>query len=136
MRKQLHAIVEFTSNNLSAYLVEVDGIVGVGKNIDEVKESLRQSITFVIEDAEEDGYDVPDELNGEYEIQYKYDMRSFLQAYGEVLSKSGLESISGINQKQLWHYASGRSKPRKQTVIKLSDSIHQLGKELLEAQFV
>lgn len=72
MRKQLHAIVEFTSNNLSAYIVEVDGIVGVGKNIDEVKESLRQSIKFVLEDAKEDCYDVPDELNGEYEIIYTW----------------------------------------------------------------
>lgn len=53
-----------------------------------------------------------------------------------MLSKSGLEAITGINQKQLWHYASGRSKPRKETIEKVAINIHQFAEELTKISFV
>lgn len=136
MERKLHAVVEFAENNICAYLQEIDGVIGIGRTIDDVKASLQKSIQIIIEDAEEDGYEIPEEFKGEFEVVYQFDIQSFLQSYGEVLSKSGIETISGINQKQLWHYASGKSKPRKDTVNRLSESIHKLGKELMEAQFV
>ena len=33
----LNVIIEKSENNYSAYLAEIDGIVGVGKEIDDVK---------------------------------------------------------------------------------------------------
>ena len=59
------------------------------------------------------------------------DMKSFLEFYSGIFSKPGLERISGINQKQLWHYASGKSKPRPEQVMKLESALHKLGAELV-----
>lgn len=134
--KKLHVTIEFAENNLAAYLNEVDGIIGIGCTIDEVKDSLEKSIKYCIEDCAEDGIEVPEPLAGEYELVYAYDMKSFLNVYCNILSKAGLEKLTGINQKQLWHYASGKSKPRKETVEKVSKAVHGFARELLNMEFV
>lgn len=134
--KRLSAIIEFAENNFTAYIKELDGCIGIAKTIEEVKKSLEQSIELQIELLQEDGIKIPKILQGKYDIEYSYDMTSFLQVYGKIISKAGLEKISGINQKQLWHYANGISKPRENTKKKLEQSIHQLGQELIEVTFV
>jgi hypothetical protein len=42
-----------------------------------------------------------------------------------------LETITGINQKQLAHYASGISKPRPKQAEKISQGLHKLAKEMM-----
>lgn len=42
-----------------------------------------------------------------------------------------LEKLTGINQKQIHHYASGLRKPREQQRRKIAEALHQLGEELL-----
>ncbi len=126
----LHVIIEKAEDNYSAYIEEVDGIVAVGSTIDEIKRNMLESIRIYKEVCEEDGFDVPEELKGDYEISFKMDTKSFLEFYSGIFSKSGLERLSGINQKQLWHYASGKSKPRPEQAIKLESALHKLGAEL------
>jgi hypothetical protein len=70
----------------------------------------------------------------EFDIQY--DVSSFLDYFTGILSKSGLEKITGINQKQLWHYSSGNRKPKAQTVYKIQERLHHFGKELQQLQFI
>lgn len=133
--KTLTAIVEYSENNLSAYLEGVDGIVAIGHNMQELRDSMNQSIEMCIEGCKEFGCEVPEELTGDYDITYKHDVCSFLNAYGKVLPKSGLEALTGVHQKLLWHYASGNKKPKKATVEKIQAAIHQLGKELCAVEF-
>lgn len=49
----------------------------------------------------------------EAEFSYQYDTASFLSYYGKILSLAGLERLTGINQGQLSHYATGRRKTGK-----------------------
>jgi len=51
----------------------------------------------------------------ELEFEVKHDVTSFLDYYSGILSKSGFEKITGINQKQLQYYSSGHRKPRPNT---------------------
>ena len=51
--------------------------------------------------------------------------------YEGIFTKSGLERLTGINQKQLWHYANGVSKPRPAQRRKIEDALHRLGSELV-----
>ena len=53
-----------------------------------------------------------------------------LQFYAGIFTKAGLERITGINQKQLWHYASGTRNPRPEQVLKIETALHKLGEEL------
>ena len=77
MRK-LKAVVEFTDNNCSVYIPDVDGVVGIGETLEDTKESLKKSIEYCIEGCLEDGIQVPEPLCGEYEIEYMFDMKKFL----------------------------------------------------------
>lgn len=59
------------------------------------------------------------------------DVKSLLTIYEGIFTKAGLERLTGINQKQLWHYASGTSSPRREQAIKIENAIHRLGNELI-----
>lgn len=132
--KTLTAIVEYSENNLSAYLEGVDGIVAIGHNMQELRDSMNQSIEMCIEGCKEFGREIPEEFTGDYEIVYKHDTASFLSLYSKVLPKSGLEKLTGVNQKLLWHYASGRKKPKAATKEKIAEAIREFGRELANIQ--
>jgi hypothetical protein len=71
-------------------------------------------------------------LNGKYTIVHKYDAESFLRHYKGIFTNSALERITGINQKQFQHYASGLKKPRPTQAKKIQEALHKLGSELLD----
>ena len=54
--------------------------------------------------------------------------------YCGIFTKSGLEKLTGINQKQLWHYANGKSLPRRAQVQKIVEALHRLGTLICSVQ--
>jgi len=70
------------------------------------------------------------------ELDIRYDVGSFLNYYAGIMSKSGLEKITGINQKQLWHYASGRRAPKSATVKKIQDRLYNFADTLKQVRFI
>lgn len=129
--KTLTVIIEQTENNYSAYVQEVDGLIATGGSVDEIKRGIVESINVLIEECKENGDIIPDELRGEYNLVFKMDVQSMLGFYAGIFTKAGLERITGINQKQLWHYASGKRKPRPEQTIKIESALHKLGEELI-----
>lgn len=129
--KPVVVIIERTENNYSAYLEGIDGIFAVGKSVDEIKKGIIDSIEALKEECIEFGGEIPEELKGDYDLIFKMDVRSFLDFYSNLFTKAGLERITGINQKQLWHYASGMRNPRPEQSLKLEKALHKLGEELL-----
>lgn len=127
----LTVIIERCDNNYSAYIQGIDGIIAVGNTIQAIKSGIIKSINTLIEDCKEYGGEIPSELQGDYTIIYKMDTRSLLQFYSKIFTKAGLERITGINQKQLWHYATGNRNPRPEQSLKIETALHQLGEELL-----
>lgn len=94
------------------------------------REYVKESVDFYVEGAREDGEPYPAVFDGEYEIVYKFDVQSLLEYYRGIFSFSALQTITGINQKQLAHYASGISKPRQAQAEKIADGLHRLANEL------
>lgn len=131
MKHQLTGIIECTENNYCAYVKEVDGVAATGATITEIKEKLDEALNDLIEACEENGHEVPDVLKGGYTIEFKMDVKSLLSVYYGIFTKSALERLTGINQKQLWHYANGLSEPRKAQKEKIESALHRLGNELL-----
>ncbi len=129
--KLLQVVIERAENNYSAYIPGIDGVVATGKTVDEIKENMTEAIRVFVETCEELGCDIPEELQGDYELHFKMDVKSLLDFYSGVFSKSGLERITGINQKQLWHYASGNRNPRPEQALRIERALHKLGEELL-----
>jgi predicted RNase H-like HicB family nuclease len=128
----LKATIESSEKNYSAYIENLDGVVATGATIAEIKENLMSAIAEFKESCKELGCELPDELKeNDYQIEFKMDVKSLLNIYTGIFTKSGLERITGINQKQLWHYANGISTPRKAQVEKIESALHRLGTELL-----
>ena len=132
---KLTVIIESAPNNFGAYIKEIDGITAIGYTLSEMKHKMEEAIEVYKEFCEEDGYDIPELLKGDYQLIFKLDVKSFLEVYSGILTKAGLERLTGINQKQLWHYANGSVTPRKKQVEKIQNAIHQFGEELCSVEF-
>lgn len=129
--KKVTVVIERAENNFSAYVQDVDGITATGESIDEIKSSIINAIEEYKSACKDLGLEVPAELRGDYEIAFELDIQSFLMIYQGIFTKSGLEKLTGINQKQLWHYANGVTKPRQAQRQKIESALHRLGNELL-----
>ena len=142
MRK-VNAIIEKASDgNYSIYMDDNDMpylVTGTGKTVEEARK--------VFEDGYEDikkYYAETGEPFEEVEFCYQYDIPSFLQAecglhdlagIGLGLTLSGLEKITGVNQKQLGHYISGYRHPSAKTAKKIEDGIRRLGQTFSSVKF-
>lgn len=127
----LNVVIERADDNYAAYIQEVDGITATGTSISEIKEQLKEAIEVFVEACKDLQCEVPAKLQGEYELEFHMDVQTFLQFYAKILTKSGLERLTGINQKQLWHYSSGHRVPRVEQKEKIEDAIHKMCMELL-----
>lgn len=127
----LHAVIETAETNYAAYVEEITGVAATGHTLAEVKAGLLDALDFLVESCIEDGDEIPAELQGNFVIDFRMDVRSFLSVYSGIFTKSGLERLTGINQKQLWHYANGKSVPRRAQVLRIEEALHRLGEELL-----
>ena len=128
MRK-VNVIVEHAGNNLSAYIEGVP-IVSVGNDIKGIEKDVQESINLYLESCKELGTEVSDVLKGEYELVFKIDAATFINYYSGIFTKAALSRITGINERQLWHYAAGVHKPRKQQLEKIQKGIEALTSEL------
>ena len=131
MSNIITAIIETSENNYSAYIDGLDGIVATGSTIDGIRCKLAEAIKTYVETCKEVGVDVPEIIAGDYTLEFKMDVKSLLNVYTGIFSKSGLERLTGINQKQLWHYANGISTPRRAQAARIEQALHRLGSELL-----
>ena len=128
---KLFAVVEQADNNYSAYIENLEGVYATGKTLTKVKENLLEAIDVFIETCESKGYELPAELQGSFEVDFRMDVRSLLNVYSGIFTKAGLERLTGINKKKLWHYANRKSLPRRAQVFKIENALQPLGNELI-----
>ena len=127
----LKAIIETTANNYSAYVEGLDGVAATGATLTDIKENLAHALEELVDTCRELDFEIPEMLKEDYRIEFKMDVKSLLSVYYGIFTKSGLERLTGINQKQLWHYAQGLSKPREAQIRRIESALHRLGNELL-----
>ena len=125
--------IEKSEDHYGAYAVNCHGIYGAGNSVEEAKENVLEGLKLFIESRKKD--ELPDILKKEYEIVYKFDTQSFIKYFEGIFSKPTLEKLTGINQKQIHHYASGLRKPRPAQCKKIEKALRGLGKELLSVEF-
>ncbi len=128
--KKIKAIIERASDGYYSVYCETEIFSGAGNTAQEAKNDIIQQMQLYKDTALEEGFDYPKFLDAEYEIIYKYDVASFLDYYSGILSLSGLEKITGINQKQLWKYQHGTAQPRTAQINRIIQGLHNFGKDL------
>lgn len=122
-----------TPNGYSASCDLMPGwVVAYDGEFDGFEAYVRESIEFYVECAVADGTPYPSELSApDMHLSYRFDVQSLLCHYQNIFSLASLQSITGINQRQLWHYAAGRSKPRPKQAEKIVSALNRLGNELV-----
>ena len=123
--------IYYTGNNYCANAPILLGCVSTGATLAEMKKNIKEAIDFHVETCIEDNEPIPDVFKGEYQLEFKLSVEALLVAYSDVFTKAALSRITGINQRQLWHYASGMRKPRPAQRKRIEDGLHRLGHELL-----
>ena len=124
--------IYYTGKNFCAHAPILLGCVSTGATLSEIKKNFKDALEFHIETSLEDGEPIPEVFNGEYELEFKLSIEALLNAYSDVFTKAALSRITGINQRQLWHYASGLRKPKPAQRKRIEDGLHSLGRELLQ----
>ena len=121
--KTVEVIVEHAGKNLSAYIVGAP-VITVGNDMKEIEDNMKEAIELYLED------NPCAVLSGEFELKFKIDAATFINYYSSIFTKAALSRITGINERQLWHYAAGVHKPRRQQLEKIQRGIDALTKEL------
>lgn len=119
-----------SNDSFGGYGENCEGIYAAGDTVAEVKQDVLEAIRIYKEITPENEWAIPIKEN--WPIEWHYDTQSLLRYYQGIFTHSALERLTGINQKQLWNYANGVSKPRKQAKDKIQNALHTLGHELLE----
>lgn len=113
------------------YAENEPGITGGGDTVQACKQDVLDSITTLKTLKGENQFKYKD---GEYQLVYKFDTESLLNYYKKVFTAPALSRLTGINEKQIHHYASGHRKPRPATMKKFETALHELGEELLTVE--
>jgi len=129
--KKIEAIIERAKDGTFSVYCTSEMFHGMGETAEAAKKDMLNQMEFFKKTAIEEGFSYPSFLNENFEVVYKFDAESLLEYYSGILSLSGLEKITGINQKQLWSYLHRKSKPRKAQVEKIEKGLHALGSELI-----
>lgn len=127
--KTVEVIVEHAGNNLSAY---IDGapVIVVGNDVKEIEKNMKEAVELYLESCKEMNFIPVEVLRGEFALKFKIDAATFINYYSNIFTKAALSRITGINERQLWHYAAGVHKPRKQQLEKIQKGINSLTEEL------
>ena len=103
--KTIKIIIEKSSDYYDAYAENCEGVYGAGNTPDEAKKNALEGLKLLIDSRLK--RELPKILQGKYNIEYKYDVQSFLKYYNKIFTNVALERITGINQKLLHHYSVG-----------------------------
>lgn len=127
--EKIKVVIERTDDLFTAFAENVEGLYAAGDTVEEVKQSVLDAIALLIKYNTDEN--IPDILKKEYQIEFTYDIQSFFDVYKRLFNLPAFEKLTGVNQKQLHHYAAGHRKPRPDSVKKIEDALHKLGSELL-----
>ena len=129
--EKIKVTVELADNNYAAYIDVLTGCVATGSTFEELQQNMKEAVEFHLETSREFRDVLPKEFDGEYELVYKFDAESLLLHYKGIFTNSAFERITGINQRQLQRYASGKTTPLPEQRKKIVTALHSLAKELL-----
>lgn len=126
---KVKVVIENAGANLSAY-VEGAPIISVGNNIAEIESNIKEAISLYLDSCKDLNIAPAECLSGTYQLDFHLDAATFINYYSGIFTKAALSRITGINERQLWFYATGAHKPRQKQTEKIQKGIAALANEL------
>ncbi|GAB6012972.1 type II toxin-antitoxin system HicB family antitoxin [Viscerimonas tarda] len=131
---KVNVSISWTENNYCAFAqgTEINGCVIVtGKTFEGIKKDFLEALQFHIEGLIKEGDSIPEWVKlGNCELIFTYEVSALLHRLDGVLTRSALSRATGINERQIGHYASGHRKPRPAQREKIINGIHSISKDL------
>jgi len=132
--EKIEVSISWSGNNYcaEAHSKELNGIVlSTHKTLEGVKNELQSALQFHIEGCLQDGDKLPQWIStGNYEIGYTMEVSALLHSLDGILTRSAIARVSGINERQIGHYASGHRTPKQPQRKKIINGIHKISQEL------
>lgn len=126
--------IQWCDHNFGATFSDnVPGAVALtAKTYDELMEEIPETLKFHIDGMAADGDEVPGWLrNGDYEFEYALDTAALIRSCEQYASIAAISRASGVNERQLSHYANGVKKPRPEQRKRIVDGLHKIGRKLI-----
>jgi predicted RNase H-like HicB family nuclease len=132
--KKIKVLISWSGDNYCADAVsnDINGVVLVtDSTLEGVKKNFKSALQFHIKAAVADGDKLPEWIvSGKYEMDYVLDTSALLHSLDGILTRSAIARVSGINERQIGHYASGYRTPRPQQREKIINGIQTISREL------
>ncbi len=135
MRKVKVIIERAKDGFYSASCVDSPMFFGGGESVEEAKAEMMETIRLTKEIGKDEAGCWPEWLDEDYEFEYQIDVPSLMNYYDGIMTPTGIGRMAGINPKQMWAYAHGKSKPRKKQAEKIQNALHRLGQDLCNLTF-
>jgi len=116
-------------DNYGACSEEVMGCVATHKTLDGVKKAYTESLEWHLNAMRTDGDEIPEVLQEPYELKFELNTQALLHYFEGVLTRSTLSRVTGINERQLGHYATGHRTLRPAQRQKIIEGILKIGNE-------
>jgi predicted RNase H-like HicB family nuclease len=129
---KIEVLVSWSGDNYVVGTGKIGGAVfSTGKIIEDAKREFESAFEFHIEGCLADGDELPGYIvNKEYEFDYVMQISAILHYFDGILARAAISRVTGINQRQLGHYATGISIPREAQREKIIEGFHRIGREL------
>jgi hypothetical protein len=132
---KFNVLISWSGNNYAATFEsqDINGmIISTHKTFEGVKNEFLRGLKSHIEVCMEDGDSLPEYVqNGDYKIVYELDTSALLHRFDGILTRSAIARATGINERQIGHYASGNRTPRPAQREKIIAGIHKIGDMLI-----
>jgi len=133
--EKIKVLVGWSNKNYSATTDDYDRLNGIviatGTTFEELQKEFESALKFHIEGCLADGDSFPEWLLcGDYKIEYELATSALLHRLDGILTRSAIARVSGINERQIGHYALGIRNPRPEKRKQIIDGIHQISREL------
>lgn len=132
--RKLLVTVTWTGDNFACswYDESAGTVVVTNKSLENLKSDFIQSLKWHIEGCVADGDELPDYLvNGNYEVEFDLDTAALIRDAQTYTTIAALSRASGINERQLSHYANGIKQPRMKQRERIVQGLHKIGSQIL-----
>ena len=110
-------------------------VICTGKRLDSLKADFEDAIKAQVTDMVAEGEDVPVWLAaGDYTVEYTLAVSALLRQAEQFTTMAVISRFTGINQKQLSHYANSLKKPREAQRERIVNGLHAIGQQFIAVQ--
>lgn len=133
-KKEIKVLVSWSGENYNGGFgdPELGAIVAAGSTLEKFKKEFEDAFEFHIEGLKEGGDRIPEYITaGEYSFVYDLEATALLKEAEKFTTLAAISRVTGINQKQLSHYATGIKQPRPSSRERIIQGLHAIGRMAL-----